>query len=106
MLFDQRPADQELHRQVVDLLGVRPVVRLLGPEPALGEHVADRAGDGLEPLARVGLLRRDDVVEDQVAIVVVAIGEPELRLVWLQALLGRQAGHVMSSTLELLGRAQ
>ena len=73
----QRPADQELHREVVDLLGVGPVVLLLGPDPALGEHVADRGGDGLELLARAGVLRVDDVVEHQPALVqgVVRAGE-------------------------------
>ena len=52
----QRPADQELHRQVIDLLGVLVVVGPLGQQPALGEQVADRAGHRLEPLARAGLL--------------------------------------------------
>ena len=75
----QRPADQELHREVVDLLGVGPVVLLLGPDPALGEHVADRGGDGLELLAGPGVLRVDDVVEDQPSLVqgVVRAGEPD-----------------------------
>ena len=36
------------------------------------------------------------MVEDQVAIVVVTIGEPELCFVLLQTFLGRQAGHVVS----------
>jgi hypothetical protein len=42
------------------------------------------------------------VVEDQVAIVVVTIGEPEFCLVLLQTFLGRQAGHVLSSGQVLL----
>ena len=49
-VVDQRPADQELHRQVVHLLRVLPVVGLGGLDPPLGEHVAERAGDRLEPL--------------------------------------------------------
>ena len=75
----QRPADQELHREVVDLLGIDPVVLLLGPDPALGEHVADRGGDGLELLAGPGVLRVDDVVEHQPSLVqgVVRAGEPD-----------------------------
>ena len=51
----QRPADQELHRQVVDLLGVGAIIGRVRLQPALREHVAERPGHGLEPLARVGL---------------------------------------------------
>ena len=94
-MLSKRAADQELHRQVVDLLGVRPVVGRLREQPALGKQVAERPGHRLEPLPLVGLLHRDDVVEDQVPIVVVPIGEPELCLVRLQTILGRQAGHVL-----------
>ena len=73
----QRPADQELHREVVDLLGIDPVVLSLGPDPALGEHVADGGGHGLELLAGPGLLRIDDVVEHEPSLVqgVVRAGE-------------------------------
>src|SRR5208282_5219681 len=67
----------------------------LREQPALSQEVAERTGHCLESLPLVRLLRRDDVVEDQVAIVVVAIGEPEFRLVLLQTFLGRQAGHVL-----------
>ena len=70
-VVDQRAADQELHRQVVDPLGVLPVVRLLGQQPALGEQIAQRAGDRLEALALAGVLHGDDMVEDQVPVVVV-----------------------------------
>ena len=91
----QGAADQELHRQVINLLGVRTVVDRLREQPALGQQVAERAGHRLESLPLVRLLHRDDVVEDQVAIVVVTIGEPEFCLVLLQTFLGRQAGHVL-----------
>ena len=50
----ERAADQELHRQVVDALGVLALVGLLGADPALREDVAHRARDRLEPLARPG----------------------------------------------------
>ena len=59
-------------------------------------------GHRLESLPLVGLLHRDHVVEDQVAIVIVPIGEPELCLVLLQTFLCRQAGHVLSPGQELL----
>ena len=39
----QRPADEELHRQVIDALGILAVIGLFRLEPALGEQVADRA---------------------------------------------------------------
>ena len=65
----QRPADQELHRQIVDALGVLPVVGALGLDPALRKHVAHRAGDGLEALSRLGGSERvDHVVEQQMAL--------------------------------------
>ena len=48
----QRAADEELHRQVVDALGVLALVGLLGEHPALREDVAHGAGEGLEALAR------------------------------------------------------
>ena len=73
----QRPADQELHRKVVHLLRVLALVRAFGQQPALGQQVADRAGHRLEPLARVGLLLGNHMVEDQVPVVVVVIGEAE-----------------------------
>ena len=41
----QRAADEELHREVVDPLGVLAVVGLLGAQPALREDVAHGAGD-------------------------------------------------------------
>ena len=65
----QRPADEELHREVVDPLGVLAVVGLLGLHPALREDVAHGAGDGLEPLAGAGRRRIDDVVEDEMAFI-------------------------------------
>ncbi len=43
-LFVERPADQELHRHVVDALGVLLIVGASGLDPAPGEEVADRAG--------------------------------------------------------------
>ena len=99
---EQRPADQELHRQVVDLLGVRRSWVDCVSSQRWVKQIAKRTGHRLESLPLVGLLHRDHVVEDQVAIVVVPIGEPELGLVRLQTLLGRQAGHVLSPALEIL----
>ena len=42
---------------------------LLGQQPALGEQIAQRAGDGLEALALAGVFHGDDMVEDQMPIV-------------------------------------
>ena len=52
-----RSADQELHRKVIDFLGVLVVVRPLRQNPALREHVTDRPGHRLEPVARTCLFR-------------------------------------------------
>ena len=96
-VVDQRAADQELHRQVVDPLGVFLVVGFLGQQPALGEQIAQRAGDRLEALALAGVLHGDDMIEDQVPVVVVAVrlvGEAELATVVLLQLLRRRClGH-------------
>ncbi len=73
----RRSADQELHRQVVDLLGVLVVIRPLGEDPALREHVPHRTGHGLEPVAIACSLERNDVVEDQVTVIVVVIVESQ-----------------------------
>ncbi len=48
----QRPADQELHREVVDLLGVSPIIGRVRLQPALRQQVAEGPGHGLETLAR------------------------------------------------------
>jgi hypothetical protein len=65
----ERAADEVLHRQVVDALGVGLVLVVAGGDPARGEQVADGAGDGLVLLAEVGPGLVDDVVEDEVALV-------------------------------------
>ena len=65
----ERAADQELHRQVVDALRVLALVGLLGADPPLGQDVAHRARDRLEPLARPGGRDVADAVEEQMALV-------------------------------------
>ena len=64
----ERPADQEFHRQVIDALGVLPIVGRLGLDPALGEDVTDRTRHGLEALSFVGARRVDHGVRQQVAL--------------------------------------
>ena len=39
-----------------------------GPDPALGAHLTNRGGDGLEPLTGRGAPRVDDVVERQASL--------------------------------------
>ena len=75
----QRAADQELHREVVDALGVLALVGLLGAHPALREDVPDGAGDGLVPLPRARGGGIDDVVEQEVPLVERGLrpGEPD-----------------------------
>ena len=65
----QRAADEELHREVVDALGVLALVRVLRVDPSLRKDVPHGAGEGLETLARAGSRQVDDVVEDQVPFV-------------------------------------
>jgi hypothetical protein len=65
----QRAADQELHRQVVDPLGVLPRVDVLRAHPPLGEDVANGAGKGLELLAGAGVRELGGVVEEEVSLV-------------------------------------
>jgi hypothetical protein len=73
----ERSSDQELHRQVIDALGVLAVVGLFCPHPSLREHIAHRAGEGLEPLAAASGVQGHDVVEQQVPVVqpVIRLGE-------------------------------
>ncbi len=85
----ERAADQELHRQVIDALGVRPIVRVGRFDPALRQQVAQRTGHRLEFLPRLGLLGIDDVIVDQVPLVrgVLVAGEADgSALVLLQGL--------------------
>ena len=65
----ERPADQKLHRQIIDPLRIGPPVGAFGQDPTLGQHIPDRAGDRLEALPRPGRVRSDDVVEEQVALI-------------------------------------
>ena len=74
----QRPADEELHRQVIDALGVLALVGLLGAHPALREDVPHGTGHGLEALAVGNGAELDDVVEDQVPLVEGFVGSAEL----------------------------
>src|SRR5262249_18406124 len=74
----QRAADQELHRQVVDALRVPPFVGLPRAHPAQGQEVAQGGNEGLEARAGSRLGRRDDAVEEQIALVEPIAGPPEL----------------------------
>src|SRR5262249_40514436 len=61
--------DQELHRHVVDTLGIGALVGAVGPQPALREDIARRAGDGLIALAGARGRLVDDIVEHEVPLV-------------------------------------
>ncbi len=65
----QRAADEVLHREVVDALGVLALIGVFREYPALREDVPHGAGEGLEPFAWPDSGRFDDVVEDQVPLV-------------------------------------
>jgi hypothetical protein len=49
----ERPADEELDRDIVDALGVLALVGLVGLEPAVRQNVAHRPGGRLVALPRV-----------------------------------------------------
>ncbi len=68
-VIGQRPPDEKLHREIIDPLGILALVGLFGPDPALRENVAHRAGKGLEPLAGIGGREVRDVIEEQVTVV-------------------------------------
>ncbi len=68
-IVGQRPADQKLHREVVDALGVLALVRGLRPQPALREDVPHRAREGLEALTGAGCPWIEHVVEHEMPVV-------------------------------------
>ena len=68
-IVGQRPSDQELHRQIIDLLGIFPIIGRIGPEPALRQEVTQGICYSLETVAHSGRLGIDHVVQDQVALV-------------------------------------
>ena len=75
----ERATEQELHREVVHALGVLARVGLLRVDPALREQIPHRARERLEALARAGVRDRDDVVEGEMSLVerVGSPGEPD-----------------------------
>ena len=74
----ERPAEQVLHRQVVDPLRVLPRVVAVRGDPALGQDVADRVGRGLEAFPVAGRLRVHHRVEEEVPFVEGVVGAGEL----------------------------
>ena len=98
----QRPADEELHREVVDALGVRAIVGVLRPHPPLREDVAHGAREGLEALARAGRRRIDDVVEEEMAVVEPVVGRHERE--WPAAVLLEECGHPVGDRRRTAGR--
>ena len=68
-IVGQRAADEKLHREVIDALGVLALVGVLGEQPALREDVPDGAGNGLEAFSRARGGQFDDVIEEQVPLV-------------------------------------
>ena len=65
----QRPPEKELHRKIIDALGLAAPIGFLGLEPTLREHVTDRMRDGLELVPIGGLLGWQDLVESHMTLV-------------------------------------
>src|SRR5262249_33283159 len=74
----QGAADEELHREIVDALGVLALVGILRKYPALREDVPHRVGECLETFMGAGSGRLDDVVEKQVPLVEGVVRSREL----------------------------
>ena len=74
----QRAADEKLHREVVDALGVLALVGLLREHPALREDIPHGAGGASKRSPAVPPRRVDDVVEQQMAFVERVGGAREL----------------------------
>ena len=64
-IVNQRPTYQKLHRKVIDLLRVRPVVHAACLQPALRKHISQGARQRFEPLTRCGFSRINHMVEGQ-----------------------------------------
>jgi len=77
-IVGQGAPDQELHREIVNPLGISLLVRLLGPQPSLREDVPHGTGGGLVTLPRLHRRGIDDVVAQEVALVerIARAGEP------------------------------
>ncbi len=68
-VIGQRSSDEKLHREIIDPFGILARVGFVGLNPALREHIAHRAGKGLEALARPGFSGSRHVIEEQMTIV-------------------------------------
>ena len=69
MLLVSDAADEKLHRQVIDPLGIGALVGVLGLQPALRQQIPHRTRHRLEALAPGCLLGVDDVVIEEMAFV-------------------------------------
>ena len=77
-IVGQRAADEKLHREVIDALGVLALVGVLGEHPPLRKDVPDGAGEGLKTIARVGAGHVDDVVKQQMPLIQAAVRAGEV----------------------------
>ena len=68
-IVGQRAADEKLHREIVDTLGVVAFVRLLRLHPALRQDIPHGVSHRLKTLACASSGQLDDVVEDEMAFI-------------------------------------
>src|SRR5580658_10405834 len=64
-IIGQRTANEELHRKIVDSLGIGAVVDFVGINPTLRENIPDRMSHSLKTLSLSDIRNIDDVVEQQ-----------------------------------------
>ena len=84
-IVGQRAADEKLHREIVDALGVLALVGLFGVYPTLRQDIPHGAGKGLETFARTGGHQLKDVIEEEMTLVKSVVCSCELN--WPAAVL-------------------
>src|SRR6266481_4725811 len=68
-IVSQRAANEKLHREIVDTLGVLAGVNVLSLYPSLRQDIPHGTCDSLKTLTRAGSLQIDDIVEHKVAFI-------------------------------------
>ena len=94
-VVSQRATDEKLHREIIDALGVRALVGLLGLHPSLRQDIAHGAGNSLKALPWAGGYQFDDVVENEMPFIKRVIRSRERNRP--TAVLLKQLRHVIGS---------
>jgi hypothetical protein len=68
-IVSQRTADKELHRKIVNTLGILAIIGFLCSNPSLRKDITHRACDGFKTLTSADRGWFQDVVKDKVAFI-------------------------------------